>query len=896
MGGLTVVDDDGRNVATGGPKQQLVLAVLALSAGAAVSTDRLIDLVWGDDPPRTARRTVQSYISALRAALGADAPLLARPGGYLLDVPRLQVDLLAFEDDVSGILARTNAVPEAKAVALERALANWRSPLELTPLPEGVAALIVPFEELRLQAVEALVAAQIDAGRAGDAVRRLETLVREHPTRENLWLQLARGLAALGRRDAALSTMQRAREQLREQLGLEPSETLRRYEQELLDGTSPTAATVGDQGGAAGDSQLPGGQVTFVFTDIEGSTKLLRSLGDHYAEVLEEHRRILRAAWAANTGHEVNVDGDAFFVAFEDAPSAVRACVAAQEGLAAHAWPDAHEVRVRMGIHSGIAYPRDDDYAAMAVHQAARIGDAAQGGQVLITAEAACAVEPPLTDCLHDLGRFRVRDFDQPVSLFAVDTGCSAMHLQAPRLMPADGHNLTPPPGAFFARADELEQIPPLLQPGELVTITGPGGVGKTRLAIEVGFAVASSFADGVWMVGLDSIDEPAVISTAIADAVGATTRGRTDPWQEVVDHLGDKKVLVVVDNCEHLLADCAARVADLLRHCPTLTVLATSRAPLGLLRERIIRLDPLTSEPTGAGPSDAVRLFVDRSARPPPTHAADTMREIERLCADVDRLPLAIELVACRTDTLTPADIRSALAAGSSVLTTGDPRVPARHRSLERLLDWSYQLLTPAEQAALRRLTVFAATFDRSTAATAFGEGATPDEIAELVWSLAAKSLIAVEPAAGATRYRLLRTVRSYAATHLEDAERVDAARRLAERFTEAIGPDAPVDDDWVGGMELELNNLRSLVHATGVDERLRQKLAWSVIRFHDVTTRFAAGIDACQRFLDALPAETPERVALLTALADIDLRVGDLAGATAAIDAAAALRERVG
>ena len=892
MGSLSVVRD-GHGVATGGPKQQLVLAVLALAAGTPVSTDRLIDLVWDDRPPRTARRTMQSYISSLRPVLGADARLLAQPGGYVLDIPRQQVDLLAFEDEVSSALARTDAVPDAIAATLQRALSRWVTPLELTKPTPSIATLLLPFEELRLQAVEALVAAQIDSGRARDAVRRLEILVRESPTRENLWLQLARGLATLGRRDAALRAIQRAREQMREQLGVEPSGALQQYEQALLNEPGPGAV---DSDPGRDRPALPGGRVTFVFTDIEGSTKLLRSLGDRYQSVLDEHRRILRDAWAANDGHEINVDGDAFFVAFDDTSSAVRACIAAQEGLGVHPGPEGHPVRVRMGIHSGLAYPRHGDYAALTVHQAARIADSAHGEQVLISSDAAEVVPTPLADRLHALGRFRVRDFDEPVPLFGVDTGMSVMHEHSPRLIPADGHNLTSPSGVFVARTNELAQIPQLLKPGDLVTVTGPGGVGKTRLAIEVGFAVAVSFVDGVWMAALDSIDEPEVIGTAIADAVGATPRGRSDLWRELLDHLADARALLIIDNCEHLLAGCADRVAELLQRCPRLTVLATSRVPLGLIGERIVRLDPLTSASSGQGPSEAVQLFVDRAARPPPAESTRATREIEQLCAEVDGLPLAIELVASRTDTMTPSDIRNALAVRSPMLSTGDPRVPERQRSLARLLDWSYRLLTPAEQAALRRLTVFSASFDRTTAATAVSDGDTPEEVAELVWSLAGKSLVSVEPAAGTSRYRLLRTVRSYAVTHLEESERVDASRRLAERFTATIGPDVVVDRKWVGDMALELNNVRSLVLVTGIDERLRQKLAWSIAQFHDLTDDFATGIQEVSRHLEVLPGETPERVALLTLMADMQLRVGDLTGATRSIEAADALLEEVG
>ena len=515
---------------------------------------------------------------------------------------------------------------------------------------------------------------------------------------------------------------------------------------------------------------------------------------------------------------------------------------------------------------------------------------------MLITPTAAEMVRQPLTGRLHPLGRFRVRDFDAPVRLFGVDTGVSSMYLHAPRLIPADGHNLIAPPGTFVARADELATIPRLLSAGALATITWPGGVGKTRLAIEVGLAVAPSFADGVWMAALDSIDEPEVIATAVADAVGATTSGRSDPWDAILDHLASQRALLILDNCEHLLSRCATRVTELLQRCPKLTVLATSRVPLGLLGERIIRLDPLASSAQGQGPSDAVELFVDRAARPQAVGCARVREEIARLCAEVDGLPLAIELVASRTDTLTPSDILAALSLRSPVLATSDPRLPERQRSLARSLDWSYSLLTAAEQTALRRLSVFAASFDLTSAAIAISDDDGPAHAGDLVWSLASKSLVSVEPAAGTSRYRLLRTVRSYAGALQDESERVVVSQRLAEWFTAAIGPDVLLDRGWVGDMALELNNLRSLALVTGVDDRLRQKLAWSIGRFHDLTDEFATGIHEVERHLEALPGASPERVALLTMSADLRLRVGDLAGAQRAIDDATALHAAVG
>ena len=403
MGTVRLVRD-GQPVDVGGPKQQAVLAVLALSAGRRVSTDRLVDLVWDQNPPASARRTVQSYVASLRRVLGAGAALEPSQNGYTLNVDRGVVDLLAFEDRAAGLLGDVGLDPDDKAQGLAEVLSTWETPLDGLRGALRLGELAAPFEELRFQAVEGLAAAQIAGTRAGDAVKMLEALVREYPTRENLWLELARGLNRLGRRDAALNAIQRAREALREHLGVHPSALLSALETDLLTGqaeplarsdgdepggvragakaslVTPSASFVGrteeiraisapsDHGGVV-DSAQPSGTVTFLFTDVEGSTRLWAADSGAMSMSLLVHDAVLRSAIESTGGYVFTTAGDSFAAAFSRASDAVSAALAIQAGLADAVWPGPR-LRVRVGMHLGEAEERGGDYFGPVVNTA----------------------------------------------------------------------------------------------------------------------------------------------------------------------------------------------------------------------------------------------------------------------------------------------------------------------------------------------------------------------------------------------------------------------------------------------------------------------------------------------------------------------------------------------
>jgi predicted ATPase/class 3 adenylate cyclase len=642
---------------------------------------------------------------------------------------------------------------------------------------------------------------------------------------------------------------------------------------------------------------LPSGIVTFVFTDIEGSTQLLRRWGARYEQLLERHRTILRAVWRDHRGCEVATEGDAFFVAFEHADDAIEACAAAQRELQAEPWPDQAVVLVRMGVHCGLAWPRGDNYVALAVHQAARVVSAAHGGQVLATAAAAerAGIRIHEGDAgpssatgpteLVVLGRFRVRDFDEPVQLLQVTGHGLLAEFPALRVLPADRHNLVAPPNELFGRDADLAELEALTIKSNLVTLVGPGGVGKTRLATEFGLRHATDWEDGAWLVDLTGVRDGALIPEALAEGIGAKVDGDTKPWDAVIEHLRGRHALLLVDNCEHLRIEVAQRVSQLLGDCPGVSVLATSREPLGLREERVCRPEPLAPD------SAAVAMFAQRAGLGDDIANLDgsTRTTLVELCRVLDGLPLAIELAASRCDVLAPAEMLMQLKSQRSLLRSQDPTLAERQRSMEATIEWSHQLLEPHEQTAFRRLGVFADGFDLNAATVAVAGGVVTAtatgttlamegdlsayDVPELVWTLASKSLITSELASGTTRYRMLETIRAYSRRLLDRSGDTDAvAADVATFYLESFGPHlVKLDANLIADRAREVNNLRALTSMLATSDPELAHMAAHMVVADVRQTSFLAALAEGRGFLEQLQAPTPGRVALLNNVAFI-------------------------
>ncbi|MEY2581505.1 MAG: hypothetical protein QOE09_1354 [Ilumatobacteraceae bacterium] len=650
----------------------------------------------------------------------------------------------------------------------------------------------------------------------------------------------------------------------------------------------------------AGGPRLPSGTVTFVFTDIEGSTRLIRNLGDGYASALDRHREILRDTWRRHRGHEVDTEGDSFFVAFDAAADAIVACAEGQLALGAEPWPSEMPVRVRMGVHSGVAIPHGRDYVAFAVHQAARVVNTGHGGQIVVSADAATGVRLPSSLSLRSLGRFRVRDFDDAVELWQVYGEGLEDTFPALRVLPADRHNLATPLTSILGRDAELAHLAQMTAPSKAVTLVGPGGVGKTRLAIEHGLRSLDDWPDGVWFVDLAVLDDGGLVPGAVAGALGVRTRADSEALADVVDHLAGEHALLILDNAEHVREAAARVVATILEGSPGVGIFITSREPLGLRAESVLRLGPLPWQgaiDSRGPPQAAVQLFVERAAEAGATRL-DNPVTIERLCQRLDGLPLAIEMAAARAGVLTPDEILLGLDDAARSFVSRDPTLPGRHHSLDDLLAWSDRLLGETERSTMRGLAVFVAAFGYETAAAAVAtDTVNAVLIPDLIWSLANKSLLNVDTTAGGTRFRFPETVRTFARRHDPAGDITTASHRLATWYLERLGPTCALDRGWVARMGEEVDNLRGLISLLANDDpSIAQQLAWSIGQYHDLCQSYRHGIEEVARHVVQLDAPTPSRVGLLTLLADLRLRVGEIDRAASDLTDARTLQRDVG
>ena len=607
-------------------------------------------------------------------------------------------------------------------------------------------------------------------------------------------------------------------------------------------------------------SGLPGGAVTFLFTDIEGSTRLVKALRERYGQVLGEHRRLVRAAIAGHTGYEVDTQGDAFFVAFGSEKQAVLCALEIQRTLAAHQWPAGASVRVRIGIHTGHAVPGERGYTGLAVHRAARICAAAVGGQVLVSQATQTIIEdeeeeePGFT--LVDLGERTLKDLDRPVRLFqlaapGLDTPARPVAGQsvggaepgglaaATRVLPPDvvgsagrqagrAMSLTRAQlpvrlSPLVGRESELDHILQALGRNRLITLTGPGGTGKTRLALAAAGMAGASFPDGVGWVALAQIEDPGIVGPAAAGKLGVPDTPGQDPTEAIAKFLVGQQVLVVLDNCEHLTEAVADLAEYLLAACPALVLLATSREALGVEGELSWQVPPLSLPEAGAAPtaaalstSDAIRLFEQRAqlVRPSFRITDENAATVLTICRRLDGLPLAIELAAARMRILSAAQLADRMDDIFALLVGGARSAPPRHQALRATLDWSHDLLDQDERACFRRLAVFFGGFTLAAAEhVAAGGGIRGDSMLDLLTRLADKSLLRVEYTRGETRYSLLATIRDYARERLVEAAESDQVQRAhLQYFTELVQVAASrieQADISAGPLELELNRL---------------------------------------------------------------------------------------
>jgi predicted ATPase/class 3 adenylate cyclase len=528
--------------------------------------------------------------------------------------------------------------------------------------------------------------------------------------------------------------------------------------------------------GEPGEDDLPAGTVTFLLTDIEGSTRLWETVPDAMEAALERHNRLLTEVIDGHGGVVVTSrgEGDSFFAVFPSAAAAVEAAGACQLRLAGEAWPAGAALRVRMGLHTGEARVRGSDRVDHApINRCARVKAAAHGGQVLVTKTTRDLAGGRLGGGfgLKRLGEFRLRDLAEPELIYQL------AHADLPADFPPlvtiaeRTSNLPLPVSSFIGRERELEQTAAVLGEARVVTLTGPGGVGKTRLALQAAGQALPRFGDGAWLCELAPIHDPARVDDAVAAVFSLTVRAGQSTREALVELLRSKQLLLLLDNCEHLLERAAALAAALERSCERLAILATSREGLGIDGEWLVPVPSLgvpgpDADLAAITHAEAVRLFTERAAAVKPGFAvtAENAAAVTAVVRRLDGIALAVELAAARVPAMTPAELARRLERSFAVLAGGRRGAVARHQTLRATIDWSFQLLTEPEQALLARLAVFAggATLE-AVEAVCGGEGIDPDAVLELLAALVTRSLVVAEDHGPQTRYRLLETIRQY-------------------------------------------------------------------------------------------------------------------------------------
>ncbi|MGZ4138859.1 MAG: ATP-binding protein [Actinomycetota bacterium] len=641
----------------------------------------------------------------------------------------------------------------------------------------------------------------------------------------------------------------------------------------------------------------PSGIVAFVFTDIEGSTRLLHQFGEEYAGLLDQHRRIIRDAIAAHGGSEIQVEGDGFFVAFASAAAAGDACADAQRALTEYPWPKGAEVRVRMGIHAGEATLEPNGlYIGLAVHQAARISNAGHGGQIVVSESTAQLFRDalPRETKLLDLGMYRLKDFERPERLLQLTpAGCDEAFPPL-RATPLANNNIPAARTSFVGRARELDEIQALMTFSRLVTIVGPGGSGKTRLAIEAARRAIGSFADGVWLLEMAPLRDPDLVARTLANVLGMRDNARESIDERLSDLLRDKELLLILDNSEHLIEACASLADRLLSEHPGVRIIATSREPLAVSGEQIFPLMPLPVPETGASDyemmsADAVRLFAERARLVDPTFVVEERNAatVSDICRRLDGIPLAIELAAARIRTLSPEQIDRRLDDRFRLL-TGTSRTPIpRHQTLWAAVDWSYQLLDEQERALFRALSVFAGSFDLEGAEAVVGDR-TPDVDAG-IRSLVDRSMLMHDRETA--RNRMLETVAEYARARLDEAGEADDMQSRHMRWCLSLAKEAdaqcsgPEQVHWLDVFETEHDNMRAaLERALAADPETALRLIGGLGHFWFTRGYLTEGREWCRRALAAGKDAPPDaRMVTLEYAGNLALLTGDYKSAEA-------------
>jgi predicted ATPase/class 3 adenylate cyclase len=673
-------------------------------------------------------------------------------------------------------------------------------------------------------------------------------------------------------------------------------------------------------------SVFPVGTVTFLFTDVVGSTRLWEEYPDIMRRAMARHDNLLRVLIAEGNGAVVKSTGDGIHAAFATAPDALNVGLAIQRAFHTAEWEEPVVIKVRMAIHTGAAELRDGDYFGSPVNRAARLMAAGHGGQLLISLSTHELVRDHLPEgvTLRDLGLHRLKDLARPEQVFQVVH--PALDAEFPALKTLDNpelkNNLPRQLNAFIGRETVLSEVTSLLTKTKLLTLTGAGGFGKTRLSLQVAADVLEQYPDGVWLVELAPVTEPSRVLQTVAAVLGVKEKPGQTLEQLLLEYLPSKHLLLLLDNCEHQVNACAGLATAILRSCSHVTLLATSREALGIAGERVYRV-PSLSLPDPRQPVawenlsqyEAVRLFIERALLVKSDFAVtnDNAPALAQICSRLDGIPLAIELAAARVRSLSLEDINRRLDSSLQLLTGGNRMALPRQQTLRALIGWSFDLLGDHEKLLFARLAVFPSSWTLE-AAENIGSGVAPSgtfvedwEVMDLLFGLVDKSLVAVEEDGTTTRYRMLETVRQFAAEKFREGGEVESVRGRHLLWFTALAEEACLELEgadqaaWLRRIESEHDNFRAALGWETSDAEaaeLNLRIVGSLWRFWAVRGYFSEGRTLLRRALahPGIAPRTLPHAKALNAAGLLAYRQGEIEAAREFYEESLAIRREHG
>ncbi len=661
--------------------------------------------------------------------------------------------------------------------------------------------------------------------------------------------------------------------------------------------------------------ELPTGTITFLFTDIEGSTRLLRELTSRFQSVLERHQALIRDAINRHGGIEIHTEGDSFFCVFTTAADGLATAVDIQRSMAAEDWTDSRAVRVRIGVHTGVATLGGDDYVGLDVHRGARISETGHGGQVIVSAATRVLGEAGLADGVTflDLGEYHLRDLDQPEHLFQLVIEGLDSTFPPLRKLDAGPTNLPASVSSFVGRSRERQAVEKLLDESRLVTITGVAGAGKSRLALQVATSSREAFHDGIWLVELAPVRSDDLVAQAVAHAIGLQESAGRVAVDVLIDYLREGSRLLVLDNCEHVVGGVGKLAGRLVGAAPDLRILVTSRQVLGIGGETRYPCPPLEVPPPLADSLasvfdfDSVVLFDTRAREVDPTFTLDDANApvIAAICRRLDGMPLAIELAAALVRILTPQEILGRLDHRFELLTGGPRTAPSHQQTLRAALDSTFELLDDHQQEFAVRVGVFVGNFDAAAAeAVASGGNIARTDVIGALSSLVDRSLITSIQTGGELRLTILESVREYLLAELEVRGQLEQRQIAhAEYFgglveAASMGIRGPDQDTWAARLDADIENVRSAIAFTAAagDEaalRLVNRMFLYWLRRGD----WSDGLHWTRVALESTPDEDSGlRARMLATAGFFASDLGEAASGIADLEAGLAMASRVG